>query len=116
MIGEARETAVLSPPACPTPHCQGLARRGKPPEYCDVRGIPHVRDATHRCECCGGLWTGREWVHRCAKCSVTVSPGELRGMFVPHLCTACNQRIVDAERAAGRICSTCQNVRSYCYC
>lgn len=103
-------------PACPAPHCHELRQRGDPPRYYAPGRMLHVPEATHRCEGCGGLWTGREWIYRCSKCRATVAPGELRGCFVHHLCIPCDRQIIDAERAAGHICSTCRNVLSYCYC
>lgn len=105
-------------PPCPTPYCQEQRASNTGP-HARVQALvweAHVPGTTHRCECCGGLWNGQQWIHCCSSCGTHVAPGQLRGCFVRHLCMTCDEKIVDAERAANHICSSCNNVQSYCYC
>jgi hypothetical protein len=73
---------------------------------------------TARCERCGGSTAdgGKTWTWTCAECETQVQPGELHGLFVPHLCRACLDRIVKAERASGQLCRMCRQPYSLCCC
>lgn len=68
------------------------------------------------CERCGGRWDGEKFVHQCRSCGTDVEPGELTGLFVPHNCAPCQQKVRDADIAAGRICRMCHSPRCDCCC
>jgi hypothetical protein len=71
-------------------------------------------DAIAVCEQCGGHTNGKEWSHVCKGCGKTVNPGELVGLFVPHLCKECLNKAIENDKRAGRICRMCHE--PYCLC
>lgn len=69
------------------------------------------------CERCGGYTVdGKAWIHRCKKCGVDVAPRALTGLFVPHLCSACEQAAANAEIARGAVCRRCHQPNNRCCC
>lgn len=102
--------------SCTTPRC--LARVG---EGGGSRVVEFHRknpaDAA-RCEGCGGIFNTdiRQWIHECSLCGVAVEPGALTGLFVPHRCEPCDQKVVEQDRKTGNICRLCGTVRSWCCC
>ena len=72
--------------------------------------------ATAHCESCGGYTDGITWKHVCQKCNKEVQPGELCGLFVPHLCKECEQAKADSDRRSGNVCRICRQPRSRCCC
>jgi len=67
-----------------------------------------------RCEACGAKKIMGRWVKRCEKCDQEVE--ELHGLFVPHLCKGCMDKVIEHDRATGNICIMCRQVRSLCCC
>lgn len=76
----------------------------------------HVAGATDHCSRCGGFRVAGGWCHVCKCCGTEVQPGELRGLFVPHRCPACDAALVAEQRATGQICRGCKTVIAYCCC
>lgn len=117
--------ADRSPFRCITPECvDSISKYGE--NYhgvCPLAAFGEVLppaffpEAVAKCQRCGGYTDGKgNWKHVCAKCGKEVAPGELRGFFVPHRCTECDAKVVAADKAAGRVCSRCRQVLSYCCC
>lgn len=77
---------------------------------------PFMPEAIAICEHCGGYTDGKKWVYICKKCGKSVNPGELVGLFVPHLCQECLDDIVESDRKNGNICTLCHKPRSLCCC
>ncbi len=69
------------------------------------------------CERCGGKWWGNEdWRYTCTRCETSVNPGELVGLFVPHLCKSCLKERIAEDKALGRRCSMCSKTYTECCC
>jgi hypothetical protein len=68
------------------------------------------------CERCGGKLIDGEWVHKCKACGKTVQPGELTGLFVPHKCSECEEKVAKADISRGAVCSMCRKPYSRCCC
>lgn len=112
-------------PRCERPECiEMLANREErkrqnwhtPEVHAFVGPTKHWPNVVARCEGCGAYHDGDRWHHVCSKCGSTVEPGSLTGLFVPHKCQECNQKIIDDEREKGHVCRRCGNVSSWCYC
>ena len=104
---------------CPTPRCVNtIEKYGEQYHRVhDQSSVPdHLSGTIARCEGCGGYWDGEKWIHKCWTCKTDVTPGGLTGLFVPHVCTDCNKKVVDDERARGAICRRCNQVDSWCCC
>ena len=105
---------------CATDTCrQSIEKYGE--HYHAVVDAVKVMDSGYkaiaRCELCGGYTSdGKEWEHQCSRCKKHVQPGELRGLFVPHLCKECEQAIADRDIQSGNICTMCGDPRSRCCC
>lgn len=85
--------------------------------YTSTRAPVFMPDAVARCESCGGYTDGKgNWKHVCVACGTEVKPGELTGLFVPHLCKDCMRATVEADKKAGRVCSLCRRPYSLCCC
>ena len=83
----------------------------------DDRGKPSfMPDAIAQCEGCGGYTNGTTWKHTCQKCGKDVDPGQLTGLFVPHLCHDCERTIAEKEKTSGNVCLMCRQPRSRCCC
>jgi hypothetical protein len=91
---------------CPTPSCIERADKGE----------HRVADTTYRkhpcCESCGGELIDGAWVHKCKMCGTIVEPGQLSGLFVPHLCDTC----IAIRRANDHKCSMCRKPMIDCCC
>lgn len=98
---------------CATPRCIGDIEK-----YGDHYHSVHDRADHAQCEWCGGKTEdgGQTWAHDCVKCGVSVAPGDLLGLFVPHRCKECDAKIIAKDRAEGRMCRRCGTVFSYCCC
>jgi hypothetical protein len=92
---------------CPTQRCIDMIL-----QY----GERHNRVSGNRCESCGGIFKDGKWEHKCVTCKKEVNPGELTGLFVPHLCISCKEVLFKKERESGQVCSMCRQVYSNCYC
>ena len=99
---------------CETPKCiDHAAKWGSKPSAYYLPTVPdHMPDVTHICQHCGGVYNGERWDHVCSKCGATVQPGELVGLFVPHLCQGC----LDEQVKHDRKCSLCGKPVSLCCC
>lgn len=75
-----------------------------------------VAGATDHCSRCGGFFVAGAWRHVCRDCGTEVQPGELRGMFVPSRCPACDDKVVAEQRTTGSVCTGCKQVYAYCCC
>jgi hypothetical protein len=93
---------------CPTPSCANFVAKWKYPH----RVSEHNGVLT--CENCGGISHdgGKTWKHECRTCKVTVEPGKLVGLFVPHLCVPCE----NAEAAKSGTCGNCRQRLNRCCC
>lgn len=100
-------------PECQTPKCLENFAKGY---WANDRAVMVRHVDVPTCQYCGGKWIGGQWVHRCSKCKAVVEPGQLVGLFVPHLCGACLEKALAADRAAGRICRMCHVERTMCCC
>ncbi len=95
---------------CPTPRCNEYGRADH------VYPEP-AKPGTFRCDACGGQTTdGETWIHKCARCGVIVKPGELTGLFVPHLCRPCEEAVAKEDVARGHVCGMCRKPYSRCCC
>ena len=104
---------------CATTRCvNDVAQHGE--HYHDVHSVrtPPVFmvDATAMCERCGGHTNGTDWKHVCKSCGKEVQPGELTGLFVPHLCVTCEKRKADEQIARGAVCRGCSKPFARCCC
>lgn len=106
---------------CTTPRCVAdIAKYGE--NYHSMHAIStgsgpaFLPSATAKCERCGGYYAGELVAHVCKTCGATVPPGELVGLFVPHNCRDCQDKLRAQQRAAGRVCQRCGNVHAECYC
>ena len=59
------------------------------------------------CQTCGGFYQYGVWHHNGKQCGVEVQPGELVGLFVPHLCQRCYTAALAKDRARGNVCGLC---------
>jgi len=108
---------------CPTPSCQSLIQKSGDRYHAVVQLSKFSRrpevfpEATLRCLRCGGFGneTG-DWIHECSACLCFVLPGELKGALTPHLCSACEEKFVQEEIKAGKVCSRCGLAYSRCTC
>ena len=109
--------------SCITPRCkESISKYGE--QYHAVYSVfifgghppTFMPDAIAHCEHCGGYTNGMDWKHVCEKCGKDIAPGKLTGLFVPHLCQACEQAIADRDKASGNVCLKCHVVRSRCCC
>lgn len=75
-----------------------------------------MSDARYQCVKCGSYTNGKEWKSVCTICNVDVPEGKLVGLFVPHRCGDCNERIIKEEQEKGKVCRMCNKVYSRCYC
>jgi hypothetical protein len=91
---------------CPTPSCVEMAEKygGR------VTDTQYHKNPT--CECCGGQRVDSQWKHTCKKCGKNVEPGQLGGLFVPHLCPDC----LAHRRATDVKCSRCRQPDIDCCC
>ncbi len=105
---------------CTTPSCvSAIERYGEHYHKVDpIKTAPPdaMPDATHRCSMCGGYTNGKDWVHQCASCDKLLGPGELKGLFVPHLCADCEQAAADDCIRRGHVCTLCRKPYSRCCC
>jgi hypothetical protein len=76
----------------------------------------YPRDEGCQCERCGGKFDGTAWLHKCKQCGTEVEPGELTGLFVPHSCKACMEKVVEQQTRAGKVCGRCKTVFAFCCC
>ena len=94
---------------CPTPRCV---------EYVEKYGDAYKRvtdtefNKHPTCEGCGGKLIDGQWQHKCKKCGQDVEPGQLGGLFVPHLCPSC----LDRARKTGARCPSCRKADIDCCC
>lgn len=107
---------------CNTPRCMAAIEKYGEHYHSVYDKDPHMApdfctNAIARCERCGG-WTpdGRTFIHKCADCHTDVEPGELVGLFVPHLCTICEQKVTDDNISRHRVCSLCRKPYNRCCC
>ena len=106
---------------CTTPRCiDDIARCGEnyhAVHALNVKSAPAFLPAsTALCERCGGYYDGATVAHVCQTCGTAVAPGELVGLFVPHNCRECQEKVRVKQRAEGRVCRQCHNVSAECYC
>lgn len=102
---------------CPTPTCTtAREERGWVWVYENGAQERYGEDAVAFCERCGGWFDGTTWHHECQTCKIEVEPGKLTGLFVPHLCSPCEQKVADAEIAARQVCRFCHYPYSRCCC
>lgn len=66
------------------------------------------------CERCGGVFKDDKWMMRCQTCGAEVS--ELHGLFVPHLCKPCLDKVVEEQKRKGHVCRMCRQVYALCCC
>ncbi len=100
---------------CATPRCiELIANYGE--SYHRVYDEQNASTVIAKCEGCGGKFNGDIWLHVCQKCKVDVNPGELTGLFVPHLCRLCEQKVANNEIACGSVCRMCHKPYSRCCC
>jgi len=66
------------------------------------------------CTHCGAFFVDDEWFKECKTCGGRVD--ELCGLFVPHNCKECQDKVVEADRKAGRVCGRCRQVYAHCCC
>jgi hypothetical protein len=104
---------------CPSILCiEEIKKHGE--NYHDVYPVGAIpsflSEATLRCGRCGGFSNGHIWVHACAECGVQVKEDELKGLFVPHQCSNCEETLAQQEIKQGKTCSRCKKARSRCYC
>jgi len=94
---------------CPTPKCVDAVTK-----YGDAyKRVTDKEFSKHpTCEGCGGKLVEGEWRHVCKSCGQKVEPGQLGGLFVPHLCPSC----LAHKRATGRKCSRCNKADIDCCC
>lgn len=71
-------------------------------------------DGVAYCERCGGIFDGEKWHHNCSSCGASVKAGELVGLFVPHNCLDCQNRLRESEIASRKVCRRCN--KPYCDC
>lgn len=95
---------------CVTPSCVEYQAKYNYP------GRVYDRDGYSQCENCGGKLIAGTWIHKCKQCGVDVAPGKLTGLFVPHSCGACMQKVYEREKASGHVCRMCNSVFSKCCC
>lgn len=70
-----------------------------------------------KCSRCGGVMREEGvWEHKCKKCGKDVEPGELIGLFVPHVCHVCENKVVETEIKIGNVCRMCRQPWSRCCC
>ena len=74
------------------------------------------KEAIAQCQFCGGYTDGTTWWHTCQECKKIVNPGELTGLFVPHVCEECSIILTQKERKSGKVCSMCRQVYRNCCC
>jgi len=105
-------------PTCPTPRCvKHTAHYGtRVAEYYLPKKPDTMPDATHICQSCGGVYNGERWDHVCSQCGEHVEPGAMVGMFVPHMCKACEEKIAARDVQTGRVCGRCRKPYSRCCC
>lgn len=69
------------------------------------------------CERCGGKLNDKgEWYHQCSMCKKMLEPGQLVGLFVPHLCKECLESVRESQRQSGSVCRMCRKVYADCCC
>ena len=73
-------------------------------------------EATLQCQRCGGYSNGHVWVHVCRECGVQVKEDGLTGLFVPHKCSACEDKLAQEEIKQGVTCFSCKKPKSRCSC
>jgi len=95
---------------CPTPICKEAVANNK--NYKRV----YISNGVTRCDYCGGVYKDGKWEHKCSRCGKEVKPGELCGLFVPHLCNECEEAVAREGIASGDVCGMCGKPRSRCYC
>lgn len=86
-------------------------------EYFDEGALKDSPPYNYRCEGCGGTsMDGEIWEHVCKSCGITVEPGELCGLFVPHVCKGCEKKTAENEIKRGAVCGMCRKPFSRCCC
>ncbi len=78
-----------------------LARMGK------YEGCP-------RCGGCGAYLVNGEWIKECHTCGKHVD--RLHGLFVPHNCLECQEKVRAEQRKSGKVCLRCRMVYADCCC
>lgn len=104
---------------CPTPRCiDSIEKWGDNYHAVYEKGAKerYGENAVLWCERCGGWFDGTTWHHECAECKIEVSPGELVGLFVPHLCRDCERKTAEREARNGNVCLMCHQPYSRCCC
>lgn len=106
---------------CPTPFCQKRVEElgdsgNRVYSYTWDYRVPVDIKICARCDSCGGLTDGASWYHVCSVCGKRVDPGELRGLFVPHMCSDCVKKKAEEEIKKGHVCGFCRNPFSQCCC
>jgi hypothetical protein len=96
---------------CETLRCiDDIAKYG--PQYHAV----YDRAEGQCCERCGGKFNGTAWRHTCKHCKTEVQPGELVGLFVPHSCEACHEKVIADQVKRGAVCGGCKRAFALCCC
>ncbi len=86
--------------------------------YCKTnKRVVKEDDAIYVCEACGASCQAcgkdeQHWHWTCQQCGCSVEAGQLKGMFVPHLCSECLKK--ETEKAG--TCSLCGQPRNLCCC
>lgn len=99
---------------CETPSCINAIQK-----YGEIyhRVYSHTTNGADACcEQCGAVHYPDGWKSVCEKCKRDVLPGELVGLFVPHLCKECEKAVADEDVKRGNICGMCREPRSRCCC
>lgn len=73
------------------------------------------KDVIAICQACGSYQVQNgEWGTICSRCGR--QKVKLHGLFVPHLCEDCLQKVVDGDIAKGNVCLLCGQPHSLCCC
>lgn len=86
----------------------GILKFEEPPEF--------MPDAIAKCQFCGGYTNGTIWVHVCFACNKEMQPGELVGLFVPHLCPDCERSAAEKQITNREVCGICRQPYIRCCC
>lgn len=76
--------------------------------------VHEQKNGTQLCARCGAIRKDGVWGKTCEECKQPTD--ELFGLFVPHRCKACNDKLRDQQQRAGNECTMCHRLRMECCC